>query len=137
MTNRSQYIARKERGVCVECASPDRPVIRQNRCEVCARRASKKQGLRVRKARNRVFDHYGRACRMCGNTNPLHLVIDHTNNDGADRRRNASARITYESIIDEGFPDDLQTLCANCNLEKLRKESQSWAYDLGIGAGDP
>lgn len=71
-----------------------------------------------RNARQKVFDHYGWACVCCGESHPEFLTIDHINNDGnAHRARVGSANI-YKSIVREQFPDDLQTLCWNCNEGK-------------------
>ena len=70
--------------------------------------------------RETVFAHYGGKCSClgCEESNPMFLTIDHINNDGAERRRNGER--SYADIIKAGYPEDLQILCANCNLGKLR-----------------
>lgn len=44
------------------------------------------------------------------------LTIDHVNNDGFKNR----VKHFYRWIVQNSFPDDLQTLCANCNLAKTK-----------------
>lgn len=68
-------------------------------------------------ARNRVFNHYGRACSCCGATE--RLEIDHVNGDGGGRRRaTSSGTALYYWLIRNNFPDGFQTLCASCNKSK-------------------
>ena len=66
-----------------------------------------------------VFNHYGWVCKCCGEDNPFFLTIDHINNDGAEHRRNIKKTL-YKWIIENNFPNDLQTLCMNCNWAKAR-----------------
>jgi hypothetical protein len=82
--------------------------------------ASNPEVLRARskaayhRARNLVFEHYGWKCACCGETEPGFLTIDHINNDGGqDRKANF-----YNRIVRKGYPEDLQTLCYNCNISK-------------------
>lgn len=65
------------------------------------------------RARKKVFDRYGRVCRCCGESREEFLTIDHINNDGKNDRSNF-----YKTIVKLGFPDNLQTLCWNCNHAK-------------------
>ena len=73
--------------------------------------------------KTQVFDHYGRTCRCCGETEPLFLDIDHMDNDGAKHRK--AHKLTagtqfYVWLIRNNFPANFQTLCSNCNRAKYR-----------------
>jgi hypothetical protein len=81
--------------------------------------------------REAVYDHYGRICACCGETEILFLSIYHVNNDGnkqgiLTRRRDGTQYrthndlYTYRDIIARNFPDDYQVLCMNCNWGKHR-----------------
>lgn len=70
------------------------------------------------KKKTQVFDHYGWKCSCCGEETPEFLCIDHINNDGNVQRAFHKGNNTYHHIIKAGFPDDLQTLCFNCNMGK-------------------
>ena len=68
-----------------------------------------------------VFDHYGRLCQCCGETEAGFLTIDHINNDGAKQRKEhklTGGVNVYNWIINNDFPTDLRTLCYNCNFGK-------------------
>lgn len=68
-----------------------------------------------------VFGHYGVSCKCCGETNQKFLSIDHINNDGAKQRKTfglCSGVQFYCWIVKQGFPNDLQVLCMNCNCGK-------------------
>ena len=72
-----------------------------------------------------VFNHYGARCACCGETEPMFLTVDHVNNDGyllrkANGRRAVEAGSLYRLIIRQGFPEDYQVLCYNCNCGKHR-----------------
>lgn len=72
---------------------------------------------------NTIFDHYGRECVCCGETEPMFLTIDHVNGDGASQRKDLRSGVStsfYRWIIKKGFPDDLQVLCYNCNCGRAR-----------------
>ena len=78
--------------------------------------------------RKRVFDHYGNSCACCGESERHFLTIDHINNDGhLFRTPSGKARIAgnalYSFIVKNSFPDDLQTLCSNCNFGKRRNKN--------------
>jgi hypothetical protein len=80
---------------------------------------------RYERIKDTVFAHYGGyRCSCCGETEPTMLTIDHKLEDGAAfRRRLRGLRWSYnfyEWIINNGFPEDLQVLCYNCNLSKHR-----------------
>lgn len=77
-----------------------------------------------------IFEHYGRECACCGETDPLFLTIDHINNDGAAHRREMGYKNGYRYTLAStdlhcwiranGFPDTFQVLCFNCNCGKAR-----------------
>jgi hypothetical protein len=76
---------------------------------------------RYQERKEKVFDHYGRICKCCGESEPEFLTIDHINNDGWTHRKergdNTNARF-YEWLVKNNFPEDFQTLCMNCNFAK-------------------
>lgn len=78
----------------------------------------------MNKTRKAIFAHYGSECRCCGESNPLFLTLDHINNDGYEKRKatksNATRQHSWHQAIVDGYPDDLQILCYNCNLGKAR-----------------
>ena len=80
----------------------------------------------ARRLRRIVFDHYGWVCVCCGEIEPVFLVLDHKNNDGAEHRksidshnpRSVSGSRMCSWIIRHNFPDSFQVLCYNCNMAK-------------------
>ena len=67
-----------------------------------------------------VFAHYGERCVTCGFDDLRALQLDHIDDNGAEHRKSLGGQKVagyqfYKWVIDNGFPDDLQTLCANCN----------------------
>ena len=68
-----------------------------------------------------ILNHYGARCACCGEVEPMFLTIDHVNNDGNVKRaeQGVSTRL-YKWIVKNGFPDDFQVLCYNCNCGKHR-----------------
>ena len=79
------------------------------------------------KLKDQVFNHYGRRCACCGETEPLFLTLGHINGDGAEHRRRingddrggCTARL-FLDIIRRGFPDDIRIECINCNQGAFR-----------------
>lgn len=72
--------------------------------------------------REAVFEHYGKSCTCCGETESVFLTIDHVNQDGAKHRRgdvDAKSRF-YRWLMKNGYPDGFQTLCYNCNCGRYR-----------------
>lgn len=72
-----------------------------------------------------VFNHYGNKCIQCTENRLPCLELDHINNDGADHREslglhrhNGGGTKFYRKLINTGFPEDLQILCANCHALK-------------------
>lgn len=76
------------------------------------------------KLRKTVYDHYGNKCICCGESNYLFLTIDHINNDGGKHRLAGvyGGATTYNYIIKNNFPTDLQILCWNCNCGRQRNK---------------
>ena len=61
----------------------------------------------------------GAKCRACGTEDIDVLTLDHINNDGGGRRREASGVAIYRSVIySSPTRSDLQVLCLNCNIKK-------------------
>jgi len=73
------------------------------------------------KLRTRIFDHYG-PCVCCGEKRTEFLTIDHIENNGGLWRKanpkHANGNRFYLWIIRNGYPEDLQSLCWNCNQAK-------------------
>jgi len=78
----------------------------------------RKQRLEIR---NLVFTHYGKICACCGYNLIEFLTIDHINNDGHLHRKTFGS-FNYRWIINNNYPDDLQTLCWNCNMGKAKNK---------------
>lgn len=75
------------------------------------------------KIKQMIFDHYGSACACCFEDNIAFLSIDHVNNDGyldKSNARRAGGRNLYNKVIKEGYPNNYQVLCMNCNHAKAR-----------------
>lgn len=77
------------------------------------------------KLRQACFDHYGRECVCCGETEEAFLTLDHINNDGSEHRKKmgssrGSGTRMKQWLVSNNFPEEyqIQVLCANCNLAK-------------------
>jgi hypothetical protein len=62
-------------------------------------------------------------CNCCGEDNLLFLTVDHVDSDGHLERK--SGKYTngsqfYDLIVKQGFPDNYQLLCYNCNMGRAR-----------------
>ena len=71
--------------------------------------------------KTKVFDHYGRSCKCCGESRKEFLSMDHINGGGSKHRR--ESRLTnytdlYNCIIRHHFPNDFRVLCHNCNASR-------------------
>jgi len=87
---------------------------RKSECKLCT-------SSRHEARRTQVFKKLGNKCACCGNDNPLHLEVDHVNEDGAEHRKvckNVDLDILAGRIDLSGF----QLLCANCNMAKYHNE---------------
>lgn len=70
-----------------------------------------------------IFDHYGRSCACCGESEYAFLAIDHVNGGGNSHRRELSGKKAmgdhlYRWLVKNDFPEGFQTLCFNCNHAK-------------------
>lgn len=68
-----------------------------------------------------VLSHYGGgkcACVKCGFDDLRALSIDHINNDGGEHRKRVGngGSVMYRWLLNNGYPDGLQTLCMNCQF---------------------
>lgn len=72
-----------------------------------------------RRIKREALDHYGRACRRCGNDDVRVLSLDHMNGGGEKDRAGAHHRtggwFTYQRLKKRGWPADIQVLCLNCH----------------------
>ena len=96
-----------------KCQSCGKVKVEKGKCPHC-------ENLRLLwqdKNRNLVFDHYGRTCICCGESEFRFLTIDHINNDGATHRKAIGGNL-YSWLIKNQFPDGFQVLCFNCNHGK-------------------
>lgn len=72
--------------------------------------------------RDEVFDHYGRTCSCCDDTEDL--TIDHVGGGGGAHRtalfgrRNGGGEGFYRWLIQNDFPSGYQVLCRPCNASK-------------------
>lgn len=78
---------------------------------------------RYLKIKEEVINHYGGKCNCCGETEHAFLQIDHINGNGNAHRREIQAK--YHGRVPmalwvkrNGFPEEYQILCANCNNAK-------------------
>ena len=76
--------------------------------------------------RKKIYDHYGRVCACCGETEETFLTIGHIGGWGAQHRkqlkcgRGGGTMHLWRDIIRKGFPRDIQIECANCNFGASR-----------------
>ena len=117
-----------ERGeMCVDCGV--NPRYRTYRtCQACYYiRNRHKYNASSREYNERLhidcFAGYGNRCACCGENDRLFLTLDHVNRDGAEQRRKLNLKSNlqiYRIAIEQGFPDDYQILCFNCNCGRER-----------------
>lgn len=80
------------------------------------------------KLRAEVFDHYGRVCACCGETEDFFLTLGHVNGDGAAHRRSlkmgrsGGGATIWRDIIRRGFPADYRIECFNCNCGAFKNK---------------
>lgn len=107
-------------GICVCTGCKNKTINGRKSCQACSYRRS----VRLRELKQTVLDYYGQKCNCecgCLVIKFEHLTIDHKNNDGAEQRKKRGSHgghANYRYIIKDGFPDDLQVLCWNCNCAK-------------------
>ena len=113
---------RAAEGLC-HCGRPKKNDYKT--CEICQARVAawmlahpqeKHDGQKAwrENIKKQVFDHYGRICRCCGETIEQFLTIDHINGNGRQHIKEAGMPL-YHWIVKHSFPEDLRTLCWNCN----------------------
>lgn len=111
---------RVSRGLCVTCQSPSA----SHRCCACKARATHQRRIQNREAFGVLRAQFGPDCVCCGESDPAFLTLDHINDDGNMQRRANSVNFDYASTLSRfrrnGWPDDLQVMCMNCNLGKER-----------------
>ena len=69
------------------------------------------------KVREECLVAYGNKCSCCGESESVFLTIDHINNDGQEHRKTFTGPI-HRILKEQGFPDDYQILCWNCQWGK-------------------
>jgi hypothetical protein len=104
-------------------------------CSACRRHQER---LQTRAYREACLDRYGRvcACPGCGETEDLN--IDHV--DGNSPVPHLASTRLYNWLVNNGFPDGFQVLCAACNRSKhntgaCRRDHGNAAGGTGNGAG--
>ena len=82
-------------------------------CEVCR---EKKRVLET-KPKKIVIEHYGQSCQMCNENILEFLTIDHIDGGGNLHRKEIGkiGHHFYKWLIKNGFPNEYQVLCFNCN----------------------
>lgn len=86
---------------------------------------------KYRELRDTVLNNYGGKCSICGFADKRALCIDHVNGNGLKERKLTSAAGIMRRIIREGYPNDYQILCANCNLIKAINNREIPVSDIG------
>lgn len=81
-----------------------------------------------RKTKKEVLVHYGAKCARCGEEDTAVLGLDHINGDGHKHRKSSKQGI-YTWAKQNGYPDTLQVLCANCNQKKNILEDRKATLD--------
>lgn len=107
----------KELGLCA-CGRPRKSGIL--RCESCSNSNRKTHTTRHRLDRDLAIKKYGGKCAFCGESRPFFLSIDHTNDDGAQHRKElTSDGSIYRWLRMNDYPKDrFQLACHNCNMTK-------------------
>lgn len=119
---RQKRITATSQKLCSTCRKPLDGKYK-SRCMICSDRSMKAAKSRQLELRDIVYNHYGGyKCKCCGETEPRFLSLDHTNNNGAQHRREIGNQLPnmYRWIITNNFPPTFQILCLNCNIGKFR-----------------
>lgn len=110
-----RYNTNKNNQVCPFCAGPLSDKFRCDRCHNNHLYNSRSQWL---SRRSLVIEHYGGSCQCCQCNDYRFLEIDHMNGDGSKHRAEVVGSHIVSWIINNGYPEDFQILCANCNRGK-------------------
>jgi hypothetical protein len=90
---------------------------RHNNIERAREISNKAKKIYEAKCKELVFNHYGKVCACCGESNPIFLSIDHINGGGTKQRKSGERKICVW-LFRNNFPSGFQTLCFNCNWGK-------------------
>lgn len=118
----------KANGVCIscQCRPSESGHVTCDRCFEKARVKGRQIRTRYRKA---VMGHYGGKCACCGESHDEFLTIDHKDNDGAEHRKVVDGAALYRWLMKNGYPENFQILCYNCNIAKGRYGTCPHCYD--------
>jgi hypothetical protein len=109
----------RKQGLCLKCGKV-KPRKNKSTCATCATRRIDYDKTRAHKKNLRweVIKAYGGVCVCCGETTLGFLTLDHVNGGGNKHRKEmgGGGYNTYKWAKDNGYPDMLQVMCANCNL---------------------
>ncbi len=127
--------SRQGRATCVDCAERSKKSARirheaglcrcgrapamdgKKTCSICV----KYKADLTREIRNQALRGYGGKCICCGEKDFNVLELDHVNGDGKSHRQELrNAFKIFQWAIENGFPERLQLLCANCHMAKTR-----------------
>lgn len=91
--------------------------------------------LKRRNRKHEVINHYSNGtnmCESCGFCDIRALTIDHVDGGGCKHRRDigiTSGWGFYKWLIDNGFPEGFQVLCANCQSIKRHTNEEGVVND--------
>lgn len=101
------------------------------------RKCSKLQQIkRNKKFRTACLEHYGNKCACCGESIQRFLTLDHINNDGHKFKHTVGKRFA-EHLCLNGFRDDIQILCYNCNIGRSHNGGICPHKDISFGDKPP
>ena len=108
-----QYHARKKAGLCVGCGVPGKTLTNGLSCEECA----KTERQRTVRVKHDVMQRYGGKCFCCGEDRVAFLTLDHTDDDGAGRRKSGEGGggQLYKRLLKAPLDPTLRVACYNCN----------------------
>lgn len=99
--------------LCMGCNQKDHVV----RCKENRKIPWSAQVIRNDKLKIKAFDKYGSKCCKCGECDYDKLTFDHIEDGGSEDRRQ-NRKLNYNWLVKGPVRNDLQLLCANCNLKK-------------------
>jgi len=115
--------------ICLDKAVANRQQWWDKNQEECRRKQRESDQVRRALYKDLVFNHYGKLCACCGETEEIFLQIDHVNGGGNKHRKDLYGSIQsgagymmYRYLIENDFPPEFQVLCANCNFGKWRNK---------------